>query len=179
MAPAMDDDTIRDASAGDSAAFSALLGPLLDPAFKLATLLLRDPAEAEDAVQEAALRAWTRLHQLRGDRGHLRSWFLTIVANQCKTMRRRAWWHVIKLPHLAKVQGSAEDAAVRDLDLRRAIERLDTADQFALFAFYYLDLPLNEAAMVMGVPLSTAKSRIYRAVSRLRKDVTLDEVLAI
>jgi DNA-directed RNA polymerase specialized sigma24 family protein len=56
MAPAMDDDTIRDASAGDSAAFSALLGPLLDPAFKLATLLLRDPAEAEDAVSSG----WTR-----------------------------------------------------------------------------------------------------------------------
>ncbi|MDQ6876467.1 MAG: sigma-70 family RNA polymerase sigma factor [Candidatus Dormibacteraeota bacterium] len=178
MAPATDDDTIRDASAGDSAAFSALLSPLLDPAFKLATLLLRDRAEAEDAVQEAALRAWTRLHQLRGDRDHLRSWFLTIVANQCKTMRRRAWWQVIKLPHLAKAQGSAEEAAVRDLDLRRAIERLDTADQFAL-AFYYLDLPLSEAAMVMGVPLSTAKSRIYRAVTRLRKDATLDEVLAI
>jgi RNA polymerase sigma-70 factor, ECF subfamily len=177
MALAMDDETIRAAVAGDAAAFEVLLVPLLDPAFKLATLLLRDPSEAEDAVQEAAVRAWAKIGQLRGDRSRLRPWFLSIVANQCKTMRRRSWWQVIKLPDLTRSDNWAEDDAVRDLDLRTAIERLNQGDQFALFAFYYLDLPLQEAATVMGVSLGTARTRIYRAVRRLRKDAALEELL--
>lgn len=140
-------------------------------------LLLRDHAEAEDAVQEAAVRAWAGLKQLRGDRGQFRAWFLSIVANQCKSIRRRSWWQVVKLPEVLRPDRWAEDTAARDLDVRRAIERLDRDEQFALFAFFYLDLPLEGAARVMGVPLSTAKSRIYRAVRRLRKDATLEEVL--
>jgi RNA polymerase sigma-70 factor, ECF subfamily len=177
MAQARENETIQDAIGGDAVAFEVLLAPLLEPAFKLATLLLRDPSEAEDAVQEAAVRAWARIGQLRGDRSRLRAWFLSIVANQCKTMRRRSWWQVIKLPDLIRSDKWAEDDAVRDLDLRTAIERLDQGDQFALFTFYYLDLPLQEAATVMGVSLGTAKSRIYRAVRRLRKDAALEELL--
>ena len=177
MARAMEDGTIRDAAAGDTAAFEVLLSPLLTPAFKLATLLLGDRDEAEDAVQEAAVRAWRRIGQLRGDRSRLRAWFLSIVANQCRSMRRRPWWRVIKLPDLVHSDSWAEDDAVRNLDLRSAIERLDQGDQFALFPFFSLDLPLQEAATVMGVSLGTAKSRIYRAVRRLRNDAALEEVL--
>jgi len=92
-------------------------------------------------------------------------------------MRRRPWWQVIKVPEVMSQGPSAEDLATRDLDLRRAVERLDRDDQFVLFTFFYLDLPLEDAARVMGVPLSSAKSRIYRAVRRLRKDATLEEVL--
>jgi RNA polymerase sigma-70 factor (ECF subfamily) len=177
MAQAMEDDRIKDAIAGDAVAFETLITPLLEPAFKLATLLLGNPDEAEDAVQEAAVRAWSRMSQLRGDRSRLRAWFLSIVANQCKSMRRRSWWRVIKLPDLIRSDNWAEDDAVRDLDLRTAIARLDRGDQFALFTFYYLDLPLREAATVMGVSLGTAKSRIYRAVRRLRNDEALEELL--
>jgi hypothetical protein len=56
-------------------------------------------------------------------------------------MRRRPWWRVIKLPDLVRSDSWAEDEAVRNLDLRSAIERLDQGDQFALFTFFYLDLP--------------------------------------
>jgi RNA polymerase sigma-70 factor, ECF subfamily len=179
VARAVEDETIQDAAAGDTAAFEVLLAPLLEPAFKLATLLLGDRDEADDAVQEAAVRAWTRINQLRGDRSRLRAWFLSIVANQCRSMRRRSWWRVIKLPDLVRSDNWAEDEAVRSLDLRSAIERLDQGDQFALFTFFYLDLPLQEAATVMGVSLGTAKSRIYRAVRRLRKDAALEGVLRV
>src|SRR5258708_4242899 len=53
--------TLGDALAGAPAAFDVLLAPLLDPAYRLATVLLGDHVEAEDAVQEAALKAWSRL----------------------------------------------------------------------------------------------------------------------
>src|SRR4030081_319964 len=118
-----EDVTLRDGVAGDAAAFDALMSPLLDPAFRLATVLLGDHAEAEDAVQEAALQAWSRLGQLRGDRARMRSWSLAIVANQCRMTRRRPWWSVLRLRDVPAEQGSPEDRAVRDLDLNRAIGR--------------------------------------------------------
>ncbi|HEY8761061.1 MAG TPA: sigma-70 family RNA polymerase sigma factor [Candidatus Dormibacteraeota bacterium] len=172
-----EDRTLKEAQAGDPAAFDALVSPLLDPAYRLAMVLLRDHAEAEDAVQEAALKAWSRLAQLRGDRTRLRSWFLAVVANECRMARRRPWWSVLRQREVADDRSSPEERAVRDLDLQRAIERLPADDRLALFSYFYLDLPLDEAAQVMGVPLGTAKSRIYRAARRLRPDVALEEVI--
>ncbi len=172
-----EDTTLRDAMAGDPAAFDALLAPLLDPAYRLAVVLLGDRTEAEDAVQEAALKAWSRLRQLRGDRSRLRTWFLSVVANECKMSRRRSWWSVIRLPELGGNGRFAEDIAVRDIDLQRAIRKLPEEDRVALFSYFYLDLPLEEAASVMGVPVGTAKSRIYRAARRLRPGVALEEVI--
>jgi RNA polymerase sigma-70 factor (ECF subfamily) len=171
-----EDRTLSDAVAGDAMAFDALIAPLLDPAFRLATVLLQDRVEAEDVVQEAALKAWSRLAQLRGDRARMRSWFLAIVANQCRMTRRRSWWSVLRLRDVPGEQSSPEDRVVRDLDLNRAIGRLSADDKVALFSYFYLDLPLDEAARVMGVPVGTAKSRIYRAARRLRPDVALGEV---
>ena len=171
-----EDWTLRDARAGDPAAFDALLAPLLDPAYRLASVLLGDRTEAEDAVQEAALKAWKRIDQLH-DRTRLRAWFLSVVANECRMARRRPWWSVLRLRDVGGERPSPEDTAVRNLDLQAAIGRLPAEDRLALFSYFYLDLPLEEAARVMGVPLGTAKSRIYRAARRLRPDVTLEEVI--
>jgi RNA polymerase sigma-70 factor, ECF subfamily len=85
---------IGHAAADREADFDALVGPLIEPAFKLAVVYLRDPHEAEDAVQEATLKAWRGLDRLR-DEGAVRSWFLTIFANQCRRMRRARWWSVL------------------------------------------------------------------------------------
>jgi RNA polymerase sigma-70 factor (ECF subfamily) len=171
-----EDTTLRDAVAGDAGAFDALLAPLLDPAYRLAVVLLGDRTEAEDAVQEAALKAWSRLSQLRGDRSRVRSWFLSVVANECRMSRRRSWWSVLRMPELGGDAASPEDAAVGALDLERAIRQLPADDRLALFSHYYLDLPLEECAQLMGVSLGTAKSRIYRAARRLRPGVALEEV---
>jgi RNA polymerase sigma-70 factor, ECF subfamily len=172
-----EDTTLRDAMAGDATAFDVLVAPLLDPAYRLAFVLLGDRLEAEDAVQEGALKAWSRLRQLRGDRTRFRAWFLSVVANECKMSRRRSWWSVIRLPEIGGSSRSDEDAVVRDIDLRRAIRRLSKEDRVALFSYFYLDLPLDEAAAVMRVPVGTAKSRIYRAARRLRPGVALGEVI--
>src|SRR6266478_2832242 len=86
---------IRDAKHGDGAAFAQLLRPQYDVAFRLALGLLHDANEAEDAVQEAAFKAWRRLGNLR-EGTSLRPWFLAIVANQCRTVSRRRWWSVVK-----------------------------------------------------------------------------------
>src|SRR5260370_41576486 len=65
MDTAIPSDLLGQARAGDRDAFDALLGPLIDPAFRLAHGLLHDRAGAEDAVQEAAVRAWRHLGNVR------------------------------------------------------------------------------------------------------------------
>src|SRR5579859_1184903 len=169
------DTTLIDAMAGDAGAFDALLAPLLDPAYRLAVVLLQDRTEAEDAVQEAAIKAWSKLGQLRGDRERLGPWFLSVVANECRMSRRRPWWSVLRIGDARGGGAADDDRAVSQLDLQRAIRRLHADDRLALFTHFYLDLSLEESARVMGVSLGAAKSRIYRAARRLRPGVALEE----
>ena len=91
---------ILSATAGDADSFAALIEPLLDPAYRLAAVMLADRSSAEDAVQEASIKAWHKLGQLRGDLKSLRPWFLSIVANECRMAKRQRWWSVLKLTEM-------------------------------------------------------------------------------
>src|SRR5438034_11836562 len=88
------------AAQGDLESFSQLIDPLLGPAYRLAAVMLGDRSAAEDAVQEASIKAWRKLRQLRGDAHSLRAWFLSIVANECRMARRTLWFSGIKLAEL-------------------------------------------------------------------------------
>ncbi len=63
--------------------------------------MLHDRAEAEDAIQEAALKSWRHRSRLRCA-ADFRPWFLGIVANQCRTVRRGRWWTLIRLPEIER-----------------------------------------------------------------------------
>jgi RNA polymerase sigma-70 factor, ECF subfamily len=162
------------AAAGDADSFAALLEPLLGPAYRLAAVMLADRGAAEDAVQEASIKAWRKLRQLRGDLGSLRPWFLSIVANECRMARRQRWWSVLKLAEIPTPETNAEGSG--GSDLRRALLRLSPEERLPLVLHFYLDLPLEEVARTLQVTPSAAKSRIYRAAKRLRSDLTLEEV---
>jgi len=162
------------AAAGDADSFATLLEPLLDPAYRLAAVMLADRSSAEDAVQEASIKAWRKIRQLRGDLTALRPWFLAIVANECRMARRQRWWSVLKV---AEVQPSeSEPQAGSSSDLRSALLRLSLDDRLPLVMHFYLYLPLDEVARAIRVSPSAAKSRIYRAAKRLRADLTAEEV---
>src|SRR4030088_2725541 len=83
------------ARAGDRSAFDELVGPLVDQAFRLAYGMLHDREAAEDAVQEATVRSWRKLGNLRPGT-EMRPWFLAIVANQCRTVARGRWSSLIR-----------------------------------------------------------------------------------
>src|SRR5215467_7842115 len=85
--------------AGDRLAFERLFRPLYDDGFRLAAAMLSDASLAEDAVQEALLKAWRKLYTFRAGED-VRPWFLTIVANQCRSVRRARWWSVQRLPEV-------------------------------------------------------------------------------
>src|SRR5256884_9120858 len=92
--------TLARATEGDANSFATLLEPLLDPAYRLAAVMLGDRSAAEDAVQEASLKAWRKLRQLRGDAHSLRAWFLSVVADECPMGRPTRWVSGIKLAAL-------------------------------------------------------------------------------
>ena len=169
MVPAMADRTTELLLTGP-AAFTAQLEAVLDQAYRLATVMLRDRTAAEDAVQEAALKAWRKQGQLSGGPGSFKTWFLSIVANECRMARRGRWWHVIRMPELPMQPGSVEDLATAG-DLRAAISKLGPTDQTALFCYFYLDLPMDQVARVLRVSPAAARSRVYRAAQRLRPDL--------
>jgi len=165
---------LTSAAAGNADSFAILIEPLLDPAYRLAAVMLADRSSAEDAVQEASIKAWRKLRQLRGDVTSLRSWFLSIVANECRMTRRQRWWSVLKLPELPTAESTAQQSGTSDL--HRALLKLSPDDRLPLVLHFYLDLSLDEVARTLRVSPAAAKSRIYRAAKRLRSDLTLEEV---
>jgi RNA polymerase sigma factor (sigma-70 family) len=151
--------------------FDALIGPHLEAGYRTALAILRDPDAARDAVQESAFKAWRKLGQLREGKSAARSWFLAIVANQCRSERRRHWWSVIRV---AEVESAAPDLSADNVDLNRELARLPREDRLALFLYFYLDLPMEEVGDVLGVSASGAKTRVYRAAKKLRPGLEIN-----
>ena len=158
---------------GDPESFSRLIEPLLDQAYRLAAVMLGNRHAAEDAVQEASIKAWRKVKQLRGDVTSVRPWFLSIVANECRMARRTRWWSVIKV---ADVDVPPADAPEIRSDLHQALLRLSPDERLPLVLHFYLDLSLEDLARTLGISASAAKSRVYRAAKRLRADLTIEEV---
>jgi RNA polymerase sigma factor (sigma-70 family) len=173
---------VEAARQGNPAAYEELLAPVLAPAYQLAFTMLDQREAAEDAVQEAAFKAWKAVRTLRAERDDVRPWFLTIVANECRSVRRRRWWR------LSDGRGQVEDVtaapgqqlegrAAEAIDLRRTVASLTREKRLILALVYWLDLPIDEVARVLGVSQVAARSRLRRAVLALRSAYTCDEDL--
>ncbi len=150
--------------------FDAIVGLHLEAGYRTALAILRDPDEARDAVQESALKAWRKLGQLHG-RDSARAWFLAIVANHCRSVRRGRWWSVERRPQIDRTDLPAETDSV---DIERALARLPEDDRLVLFLHFYLDLPLEEVGTVLGLSAAGAKTRVYRAAKKLRPGLEMD-----
>lgn len=159
---------VLEAVAGDEQAFVLLIEPLLPAAHRLAIGMLRSESDAEDAVQDAALKAWQHFGRFRRD-SDLRPWLLTIVANECRHKTRSRWWSVIRRSE-APDEPADRIASVdpESIDLRRAIYLLPHHQRLVLILRFYLDLSYDEVAQTLGISSKAAKSRTYRAVQRLR-----------
>jgi RNA polymerase sigma-70 factor (ECF subfamily) len=154
----------------DRADFDALIGPHLDAGYRTALAILRDPDAAHDAVQEASFKAWRKLNQLHEGKPP-RPWFLAIVANQCRSERRRHWWSVIRMPD---VESARTDVQADSIDINRELAKLPRDDRLALFLYFYLDLPMEDVGTVLGLSAAGAKTRVYRAARKLRPGLELD-----
>lgn len=156
------------AKLGDDNAFEILLQPLLEPGYRLAGGMLQDHQAAQDAVQEAAFKAWRKLRQLR-DGSEMRPWFLGIVANECRSARRSRWSSVVKVLDPAKAESVSPDAVVSGIELRNALRALDEKKRLALVLHWYLDLPLEEVAAITGSSVHAVEGQVQRGMHELRQ----------
>jgi RNA polymerase sigma-70 factor (ECF subfamily) len=161
---------IRHAKAGDKLAYEELLRPSLTPATRLARVLLGGPGEAEDAVQEAAIKGWRKLNNLRAGAG-FRPWFLGIVVRQVRTIQRASWWSVVRLPAVASQPLDSEGEWLVGEELRRAVNRLPRTQAEAVVMHFYLDMRIEDVAAAIGLSVAGVKSRINRALHQLRRSV--------
>lgn len=161
--------------AGDARAFEELIAPLMEPGYRLACGMLLNRDEAEDAVQEATVKAWLKLSGFRAG-ADPRPWFLTIVANHCWDLRRSRWWSVQRGVDAQEARSAPLEDLAGGVDLRRALAALPVADRALLVLHYYLDLPLEEVARVLRLSTAAAKSRLYRVLRRLRGHLEVGEV---
>jgi RNA polymerase sigma-70 factor (ECF subfamily) len=142
--------------------FDHLMLPHLDAAYNLARWLLRNDQDAEDAVQEACLRAYRAFDRFRGGDG--RAWLLTIVRNVCYTHLRQ----VRREPAEAKALAWRETKGEL---LRAALERLPAEFREVLVLHELEGLAYREIAVVAEIPLGTVMSRLARARHKLQVEL--------
>ena len=176
----MDESTlIRHAANGDAAAWESLMMVHQQTVFRFAYLLLGDPDDAEDTAQETFLRAWKHLKRFDSTRP-LRPWLLSITANLAHNRRRSAGRYIAALMRAFQdepISSGIEEKSVKNLEaseLWQAVQNLNLADQQIVYLRYFLDLPVAETAQVLQVAEGTVKSRLSRALEKLRNIIQQD-----
>lgn len=151
--------------------FERLIRPELTSAYRLAGYLIGDASAAEDAAQEAVLRAWRAFPRLR-DESQFRSWFQRIVANVCHDQMRRR--RVIAFAPLDDPPPEPADPFRSSLDriaLGRALATLTPEHRAVVVLRYLLDLTNEEIADRLRIPNGTVKSRLHYAFVALRREL--------
>jgi len=161
---------------GDGDAYASLVRAHSDIAFRTAMLITQNAAEAEDAAQDAFVKAWRALGRFR-EGEPWRPWLLKIVANEARNRRRSTGRRqALELRLVPDGQaGSAETAVLAGetrSTLLAALARLRDDDRLVLGCRYLLELSEAETAAALGVKAGTVKSRTARALERLRGEVT-------
>ena len=159
-------------------AYEELIRTYQDVALRTAAAFAPD-GEADDAAQEAFVKAYRALGRFR-DGAPFRPWLLQIVANEARNRRRSAGRRAGLALRSAEdrrpdeAAPSPESAILADEQrtwLHGAVEALRAEDRDVIAARYFLDLTEAETARLLGVPRGTAKSRLSRALARLRLEL--------
>jgi RNA polymerase sigma-70 factor (ECF subfamily) len=162
----------------ETSTFEQLMLPHLDSAYNLSRWLLRNPHDAEDAVQEACLRAFRSFGGFRGTDG--RAWFLTIVRNVCYSHLRQGKRELPKVAFEEDLHGSPQDLGeanaqswleVKGELLRQALERLPAEYREMIVLHDVEGLSYREIAGVAEIPLGTVMSRLARGRGRLQTEL--------
>jgi RNA polymerase sigma-70 factor (ECF subfamily) len=154
--------------------------PHLDTAYNLSRWLLRDPHDAEDAVQDACLRAFRAFGGFRGSDG--RAWFLTIVRNVCYSHLRQGKREFPTVAFEEELHGSPQDSGganpqswleAKSELLHQALERLPTEHREVIVLHDVEGLSYREIASVAEIPLGTVMSRLARGRGKLEAELTI------
>jgi RNA polymerase sigma-70 factor, ECF subfamily len=162
------------ARAGDAGAWEHIVRDHGDALFRFAYLMLGDADDAEDVVQEAFVRAYRSLSRFEMGRA-LRPWLLTIVSNLANNRRRSVRRYIAAVQRfvLAGVEttGRLEERTSEEWEahtLWQAVRTLKSPEQEVIYMRFFLDLSEAEMASALQIPPGTVKSRLHRALGKLR-----------
>ena len=175
MTEATDAAVVERVLSGDAEAFAVLVDRYYDRYTRYAVHLLGNREDAEEALQDAFLRAYRYLGSYE-ERERFASWLLRIVVNQCRTAaaRRRRREHAfpdVDPAELELAAGEVDDGERHDLRdrLDRALARLPADQREAVVLRYADDLSYEDMSAVTGAGVSALKMRVQRAFARLRE----------
>jgi RNA polymerase sigma-70 factor, ECF subfamily len=187
---AADETLVQHVLAGDDAAFEGIMRRYNRPLFRTARAILRDDAEAEDALQEAYLQAFRTLGSYRGE-ARLSTWLARVVANEALMRLRKHARRSAIVPLHAGIEPeeikdmdkeNEPESAARRAEMRRLLEkRIDALpdDYRAVFMLRAVeDYTVEEAAAILQIPEATVRSRLFRARSLLREGLAAEADLA-
>jgi RNA polymerase sigma-70 factor, ECF subfamily len=164
------------AKRGDREAFGVLAGGAVDRMYAIARMILRDTELAEDATQEALVRAWRDLPGLRDDE-RFDAWLRQLLVHACADVgRHRRKWRaeITVLPNEPVEPDRSSQVADRD-QLERGLRRLTDAQRTILTMNFYVGLSSNEMAEALDIPAGTVRSRIHYAMEALRAAMAAEE----
>lgn len=178
---------MRTAQRGELASFNALVGRYERDVFNVCLRILRDPPAAEDATQDAFIKAWTAIASFHG--GPIRPWLLRIATNRCydvlRARGRRPATSLDAEPFEVQPDWSSQVSADADPEsaalhgelailLERALTTLPEDQRLAVILADVQGYPYDEVAAITGVALGTVKSRVSRGRARLRQTLRDD-----
>jgi len=165
----MDSELVVQAQRGDEVAFARLLEEIDGGFHGVAFGILRDMHLAQDAVQQAMLQIWRDLPQLR-EPAAFRAWAYRLLVRICQNESKRSKRWIPGLPDAREDPGAASAmATVADCDqLERGFRHLTVDQRSIIVLHFYLDLPHEQAAEILGVSVGTARSRLSRAMQALK-----------
>jgi RNA polymerase sigma-70 factor (ECF subfamily) len=163
---------VEQAMAGDHEAFSELARLSIGRLYAIATLILRDADRAQDAVQDALVSAWKDMRALR-DPDAWDAWLHRLTLRACYKLaqkeRRRNLIELRVLPDPEPVRAFDDAMSVVERDrMEQELARLPIDQRAVMVLHFYLDLPLSEVAVILDIPIGTAKSRLSRGLEALR-----------
>lgn len=176
--PASDEaDLVERAKRGDVEAYAALVTAYQGIATRTAYVIVGSAADAEEAAQEAFVKAYRALGRFR-EGAPFRPWLLRIVANEARNRRkaaaRRPTVGLAEVAERAAPEASPEEAAVRSERrdaVLRALGSLRDEDRLVIAYRYFFEMGEAEMAEALGVARGTVKSRLSRALARLRERI--------
>lgn len=176
-APAPDlSSLLRHSARGDQQAFAQLYDAMASRAFGLAVRVVRDPAQAEEVVQEAFLETWRTAARFDPDKGSPTAWILTIVHRRAvdrvrsaeASTRRDTTYHQQNHAVAHDATAEAAQASLEARRVRQALTALTPVQREALELAYFGGYTHTEVATMLDLPVGTAKTRIRDGLIRLR-----------
>lgn len=161
---------------GDREAFNVLAAGAVDRLYAIARLVLRDTELAEDATQEALVRAWRDLPTLR-DVERFDAWLYRLIVRASADIgrHRRRWRTEVTMLQIEPSEPDLTSALADRDQIERGLRRLTVPQQTILVLTFYVGLTPSESAAALEIPVGTAKSRLHYAIEALRAAMTADE----